>query len=253
VLDSKALFINVTGNHDIGYGHEITEPLVNNFEKSFGPVNKKFIVGGHVIANLNSLNLDSSRNLELQQKSKQFLKSLRNSKLPVLLATHIPMHKDPSPCSDQPRLMTNGNGHVVSQNFLSPETTQEILTKLSPAAIFTGHDHEGCYFEHVVKEKLLTIPEYTVRSMMGDFDGNAALFEAIKVPNPNGSGDRFRYLYGECKFVQLRQITYSLTVFGIWIGLLLCYSLLKLRVPKTSPVRFTTHSICGIRFCRKRE
>lgn len=59
MLSSGTPLVNVTGNHDVGYAAEISFDALAQFEKSFGPVNNQFIIGGHSLLNLNSLNLDS--------------------------------------------------------------------------------------------------------------------------------------------------------------------------------------------------
>jgi hypothetical protein len=60
VLNNGIPFINVTGNHDLGYGAELSEEGLRRFENHFGPVNSAFEIEGHSFVNLNSLNLDPS-------------------------------------------------------------------------------------------------------------------------------------------------------------------------------------------------
>lgn len=115
----------------------------------------------------------------------------KKRELPLILYTHIPLHKDSPNCVDKP--MTNydrhqiflfvkfglgigigklillfffSEGYVIEQNMLSVETSNFILNELKPVFIFTGHDHYGCKYEHNSHTT-----EFTIRSMMGDFDG----------------------------------------------------------------------------------
>jgi hypothetical protein len=137
----------------------------------------------------------------------------------LILLTHIPLHKEPGICVDEP-LFTylpeeNGSG-VKEQNFLSPDASKDAIlqglfgmhSSTEAAArgmgrhgiILTGHDHEGCDVYHYADREDGTwhaqrwtnantsalaadddqpgIREVTVRSMMGEFSGNAALLSA---------------------------------------------------------------------------
>ena len=81
----------------------------------------------------------------------------------------------------------------MKQNMLTPESTAHLLDALKPVAVFSGHDHEGCFFLH---EK--SIPEYTVRSSMAEFSGNSAFFEIRRSPGAKGG---FEYSYSDCIFL----------------------------------------------------
>lgn len=51
----------MTGNHDIGYGSEVSMFGVQRFESAFGKVNNHFEISGHLFGIVNSMNLDKSR------------------------------------------------------------------------------------------------------------------------------------------------------------------------------------------------
>lgn len=133
----------------------------------------------------------------------------------TLLLTHIPLHKEEGVCIDPPffsHFPTYQGGGVKEQNHLSPSASKGILEGLfgmsgredAPARgmgrnglVLTGHDHEGCDVLHyhlrnetenwravrweearrsgLAERDLPGLREVTVRSMMGDFGGNAAL------------------------------------------------------------------------------
>ncbi|EON67255.1 hypothetical protein W97_06508 [Coniosporium apollinis CBS 100218] len=133
----------------------------------------------------------------------------------TLLLTHIPLHKEEGVCIDPPffsHFPVYQGGGVKEQNHLSPSASKGILEGLfgmsgredAPARgmgrnglVLTGHDHEGCDVLHyhlrneteswravrweearssgLAERNLPGVREVTVRSMMGDFGGNAAL------------------------------------------------------------------------------
>ena len=69
--------------------------------------------------------------------------------------------------------------------MLTPETSTVLLEGLVPTVVFNGHDHYGCYHIHEVTTGAAgggrtLVPEYTVRSIQGDFGGYVALFEILK-------------------------------------------------------------------------
>eukprot|EP01112_Ceratiomyxa_fruticulosa_P016292 TRINITY_DN48_c0_g1_i3.p1 TRINITY_DN48_c0_g1~~TRINITY_DN48_c0_g1_i3.p1 ORF type:complete len:161 (-),score=20.87 TRINITY_DN48_c0_g1_i3:88-570(-) len=120
----------------------------------------------------------------------------------------VPYHSNPL-CVEQPMTIYDYDNYIKVQNMLTPNSTEYILNTLKPRFIFTGHDHDGCIFSH--PNNFTT--EYTLRSMMGEFGGYAALFEIKKSQNKcekqsnnNNSkksceGYHFEYNFTPCPFV----------------------------------------------------
>ena len=106
---------------------------------------------------------------------------------------------------------------MTEQNFLSANVTEVILREIRPVFVFSGHDHYGCDFVHPTKTT-----EHTVRSMMGDFSGNSALFEISRGPT------EFKYHFGTCPFIRIQLISVlvitAMGSFALWIitTILLC-------------------------------
>lgn len=136
----------------------------------------------------------------------------------TLLLTHIPLHKATGLCIDGPYFdfySWERGGGVKEQNHLSENAAKGILEGIfgltnnqgpggglgRNGVILTGHDHEGCDVYHFLPEsdsdashpwearpwdktgsyQNRSVPgkrEITVRSMMGEFGGNAGLFSA---------------------------------------------------------------------------
>ncbi|KAK4626501.1 hypothetical protein CLAFUW4_04257 [Fulvia fulva] len=134
----------------------------------------------------------------------------------TILLTHIPLYKEEGVCTDGPffdYFDDEVNG-VKEQNHLSYDVSDRILSGLigmertKSAVVLNGHDHAGCHvyhtqdkelpvldetaqplekwqttrFEEAQKERqnndLIGVREVTVRSMMGEFGGNAGLLSA---------------------------------------------------------------------------
>lgn len=135
----------------------------------------------------------------------------------TLVLTHIPLHKENGVCVDGPHFAFHSDerGGVKEQNHQSYNAGKGILEGIfgmsgNPEApgrgmgrngiILTGHDHEGCDIHHYLSgdeddpptwkaqkwgefishrnKSTPSIREITVRSMMGDFGGNAGLLSA---------------------------------------------------------------------------
>ncbi|CAG8604947.1 1083_t:CDS:2, partial [Gigaspora rosea] len=175
-------FINLTGNHDIGYGSDMSRRRVDRWEREFGktnfggwiPSNSSSTSEGlikamsHRFAVINSMNIDAE---EREQNGYE---------TPLILLSHIPIYKKEGLCID-------------------------------------GHDHEGCDITHVVRihdddnrsleayrtsdfeirkddligqynsEKIWVVREITVRSVMGGYEGNAGLFEIKSTITEDGN------------------------------------------------------------------
>lgn len=228
--NTEPLFLNVTGNHDIGYG-DTTYQHMSRWWKLYGKDNFWIEYDNDTdhpwrIVMLNSLALDGPMlQPQLQDYVWQFVNVLKNReyKGSTILLTHIPMHKREGLCYDGPFFeyykesgchgcSPSRVGLLKSQNFLSPETSQKIMDAVFGSSksgiILTGHDHNGCdnYFNYLNEEegwvadkKIKSdkwIREITVRSIMGDYDGTIGLMTG----QFNPSDDKWDFEYTQCKF-----------------------------------------------------
>ncbi|KAI3402568.2 hypothetical protein KGF56_004660 [Candida oxycetoniae] len=205
------LFINLTGNHDIGYSGDATWQHMARFHHLFGQNN--YVINYNRgterewrIVVLDSMSLEGpALQPEFSNYTWSFLENLRDKGNPsfkgsTILLTHIPMYKKAGLCKDGPehkyyidnKREPYKNGLLRSQNHLSYNTTQRVLNIVFPNAdqngiILTGHDHEGCddYYNFVdgqweaskeeKKSPRRPIREIVVKSMMGDFDGQTGI------------------------------------------------------------------------------
>lgn len=207
------LFINLTGNHDIGYSGDATWQHMARFHYLFGQNN--YVINYNKgtdrewrIVVVDSLTLEGpALQPEFVNYTWSFLDHLReyenpNFKGTTILLTHIPMYKKAGLCRDGPEHRYYDEsyerepfklGLLRSQNHLSFETTQKLLNIVFPnpdqgGIILTGHDHEGCddwynfdndgtWVASKTKDASNKQPirEIVVRSMMGDFDGQTGI------------------------------------------------------------------------------
>ncbi|SCU81524.1 LANO_0B03400g1_1 [Lachancea nothofagi CBS 11611] len=203
------LFINLTGNHDIGYSGDATFQHMARFEHLFGKDNYWVEYDRDTdhpwrIVVLNSMLLEGPPlQQQLVDRTWEFLYRLFEQRFEgsTVLLTHVPFYKKPGLCADSELFRYYPHDFerepykknlLRSQNHLSQETTRRVLNLIfdnnKPGIILTGHDHEGCETIYNKNEKAgdwtaakavnstdFYVREITVRSMMGEFDGNAGL------------------------------------------------------------------------------
>ncbi|CAK9437793.1 uncharacterized protein LODBEIA_P21710 [Lodderomyces beijingensis] len=162
------VFINLTGNHDIGYSGDATWQHMARFHHLFGQNN--YVVNyargtAHEwrLVVLDSLTLEGpalqSEFLNFTWSFLDHLEKFENPKFQgaTVLLTHIPMYKRAGLCRDGPEHLyyvdnqrePYKNGLLRSHNHLSDNTTQRVMNAVfpnsdQPGVILTGHDHEGC-------------------------------------------------------------------------------------------------------------
>ncbi|CCX10834.1 Similar to Protein TED1; acc. no. P40533 [Pyronema omphalodes CBS 100304] len=193
-------------------------------------------------------------------------KSLYSTQATVLL-THLPLHKPAGVCVDGPEVILfekrNGGG-IRSQNFVS-DTVSNLVKgwvfgypggnepgsgSMPRGLIMTGHDHEGCdsvhhwdasnsswavsrqteWKESGAEDKTESIREITVRSMMGEFSGNAGMLSAWF----DWERNHWRFEYSSCKLgVQhVWWTTHTVNVIAVlWAVMLAVWNVVDFFVP----------------------
>lgn len=203
---NEPLFLNVSGNHDIGYSGDATWQHMARYTELFGQdnfwieynLNTPF---AYRIVVLNSLLLEGpALQPEFLEYTWEFLYQLfeRNFKGATILLTHVPFYKEEGFCVDGPHNSYYGQDaqesykvdKLRSQNHLSKDVSQRVLSLIFndyPGVILTGHDHEGCetwynknyttseWYATKTKKESVAIKEITVRAMMGEYGGNSGL------------------------------------------------------------------------------
>ncbi|GEQ68441.1 hypothetical protein JCM33374_g2109 [Metschnikowia sp. JCM 33374] len=205
------LFINLTGNHDVGYSGDATWQHMARFHLLFGQNNYVITYNEGSpeewrLVVLDSLSLEGpALEEDFRDYTWSFLHNLEKAnagfKGSTILLTHIPFYKKAGLCADGPEHIyydetytreSYKTGLLRSQNHLLYDTTQKVLDIIFPNAdkegiILTGHDHVGCdtWYSHQNGEWVAShekghgdrkpIREVVVRAMMGEFDGQTGL------------------------------------------------------------------------------
>lgn len=201
------LFINLTGNHDIGYSGDATWQHMARFHLLFGQNN--YVINYNRgkpeewrLVVLDSLTLEGpALQEEFRSYTWSFLEHLNATnadfKGTTVLLTHIPFFKREGLCADGPEhhyyenyeREPYKNGKLRSQNHLLNETSQTVLDIVFPnnndGIILTGHDHVGCdtwynrmeghWVAESEKKEGRHIHEVVVRAMMGEYEGQTGL------------------------------------------------------------------------------
>ncbi|BFZ55440.1 hypothetical protein PYCC9005_002481 [Savitreella phatthalungensis] len=255
---------NVSGNHDIGYAGDITRHRVNRWQDVFGPLNlvatlelprrdAKIAKKLRVVL-LNNLFMDGPAQDEgLRGSTHAWLQSIESDpSYSTILLTHIPMHKEPGICVDGPYMSYYESPAILlrEQNHLSPESTKAVLSQVFSSGggiVLSGHDHEGCHVLHyppvgtkgfwqagaflpadkrrALAENRGFVEEATVRSVMGQYGGNAGLLTGDIDPT---TGD-WRFEYTAVPFVH----NTVWWLFSAYIAIAIGYLLLAMIAART--------------------
>ncbi|KAF9361987.1 hypothetical protein BGX26_008159 [Mortierella sp. AD094] len=166
------ILINITGNHDIGYGYDVSQARLDRWEQVFGKSN---FIDSVVIPDsvplkdpqpfghsrrlhfvvLNTMLLDGpSSDENLRGQTWQFLQKAaelkaENPEDKIVILTHIPFHKEQGICVDAPDIHVHWDNTIIEQTMLTPNSTAWILDNIKPDFVLNGHDHYGCDVVHV--------------------------------------------------------------------------------------------------------
>ncbi|CAK7917696.1 protein Ted1p [[Candida] anglica] len=232
----EPLFINLTGNHDIGYSGDATWQHMARFHLLFGQNN--YVINYNKgtpyewrLVVLDSLTLEGpALQEEFVDYTWSFLENLKERENPsfkgsTVLLTHIPFYKPEGFCTDGPQHIyyennerePYKNGKLRSQNHLARDVSQKVIDIVFPNAdkegiVLNGHDHEGCdnYYQKSTESGLWEatkeiskdvttkpIREIVVRSMMGDFNGNTGIMTGVF----NETEKTWEFHFALCPFV----------------------------------------------------
>ncbi|RCK64946.1 Cell division control protein 1 [Candida viswanathii] len=144
------MYLNVPGNHDIGFGNGVNLPYRNRFESSFGVSNSVFDIKGVEFITLDTLSISATEET-INKPSRDFLNSIGVRSKPRVLLTHVPLYRDPSlscgPLRESAYFDVNGHGYQY-KNSVEPNLSRDILDKIQPDITFTGDDHDYCDIQH---------------------------------------------------------------------------------------------------------
>lgn len=226
------LFINLTGNHDIGYSGDATWQHMARFHLLFGQNNYVVVYNQGQpeewrLVVLDSLTLEGpALEEDFRDYTWSFLEHLNRTNAnfhgSTVLLTHIPMYKRAGLCADGPEHVYYNdnerepykNGKLRSQNHLLNATSQAVLDVVfanrdKDGIILTGHDHVGCdtWYSHVGgqwvadREKRPSerghVREVVVRAMMGEYEGQTGLMTG----QYDYDAGQWKFGFSYCSFV----------------------------------------------------
>lgn len=174
---------NLSGNHDIGYGAELSRSAVRRWEQSMGPINGAVRLDDHhMLVWTCGVAMDGAIDEDIAKETWEHIdkwsvkQGTRRDK--VVYATHVPLYKPAGSCvGDTPMIQRmGGNEHAppIEQTLVSEKKTKEVLDALSPVAIVSGHDHEGCDYQHAPN-----VWEHTVRAVQAGMWGCTAVLQPL--------------------------------------------------------------------------
>lgn len=229
------LVLNISGNHDIGYGAFTSRYITQRWNEAFGESNWAVELGDHLLVGVDAMVLDGSRDRRQQRAAWEHLSKVSQVKgdKPVIIATHVPLYKDADTTArlgcEAGRTHMAKDGVPQYQTYLSEETTDALLSKLEPRWVFAGHNHDGCVHSYATPSSKVT-EERTVRSVMGDYGGNVGIFEYG--PDPHRDG-KYVYHYQDCAFVSTSQLVTMLVV-TVLVFIILCVCIVRYTKRRTA-------------------
>lgn len=213
------------GNHDLGIGNGIREPVKERFRTWFGETSAVVEAGNHSIVLLDSVSLSNDNNPRVYAPEREFLDDLPvrlsrpdtaapkyphtiissaappppakapdpeilHNYLPTILLTHVPLYRPPNtPCGplrESPNSISIRGGYQY-QNVLTPELSSDILQKTSAKYVFSGDDHDYCEVDHMYTGDQGRVHEITVKSFAWTMGIRRPGFLLVSLWNP-GNG-----------------------------------------------------------------
>ncbi|RLN63281.1 hypothetical protein BBJ28_00006387 [Nothophytophthora sp. Chile5] len=147
------------GNHDTSFGREMRLEDVKRYEVTFGPSNRIDMIGGHAFVSLNSMALDSdvaNKAVKAEARSVDFAELRAQTNGSVILLTHLPLFRiDDLQCGEE-RLREAGHityehpgfQYETHHHVLSRKLSAELLAKVRPDLVLSGHTHAWCAYQH---------------------------------------------------------------------------------------------------------
>ncbi|KAL8170789.1 hypothetical protein V2J09_022593 [Rumex salicifolius] len=198
INDMKVHYI--PGNHDIGYAaHIYNKPeVVKRYEEVFGTRNYKITLGKIDFIAIDGQAIDGYKGRALASLTWEFVKKVPIESNPRVLLTHIPLYRPDQtfcgphrtlPIIDQRIAFAGYNKEIVYQNYVTEESSNNLLDLIQPVLVLSGHDHDQCSVTHVTKNG--PVKEHTVGTVswqQGNLYPSFMLLSASRNSNANASG-----------------------------------------------------------------
>ncbi|CAH0479649.1 unnamed protein product [Peronospora belbahrii] len=170
-LPLRTLYL--VGNHDTSFGRDMRMEDLKRYEVTFGAANRIDEIGGHTFVSLNTMALDSDvMSSDVRKEARSFLESINFVDLRaraaghIILLTHLPLFRMNDLQCGEDRLRESGHvtyehpgfEYDTHQHVLSRELSAELLGKVQPSVVLSGHTHAWCAYHH----RGTTTMEYTI-------------------------------------------------------------------------------------------
>lgn len=193
----------IPGNHDIGYaGHLFHKPeVIERYEANFGERNYKFTIGKVDFVVIDAQTVDGNLEDDTTSSTSLFVDgvgvSIDVKSNPRVLLTHIPLYRpDWTPCGpyraseviNQRISRSAYDQRILYQNYVTEESTKNILNSIQPVLVLSGHDHDQCTVSH--KTKYGTVKEQTLGTVswqQGNLYPSFMLLSVGNFTHANGS------------------------------------------------------------------
>uniref|UniRef100_A0A5B7B5Z3 Calcineurin-like phosphoesterase domain-containing protein n=1 Tax=Davidia involucrata TaxID=16924 RepID=A0A5B7B5Z3_DAVIN len=249
ILESTNIQVHyLPGNHDIGYAALVSRmpKVIRRYEDEFGTRNYRFTIGKVDFIAVDAQTLDGHSQGNQTSATWNFIKNVSKdtSLTPRVLLTHIPLYRPDgtscgphraSPIISQRVTRAAHDQEILYQNYITEESTNNLLDLIRPVLILSGHDHDQCAVTHM--SKYGPVREYTVGTIswqQGNLYPSFMLLSATNLAFPNASSSEDAISTHLC-FLPVQLYIY------IWYLSLFVLTLLALLLWPTSGVRFSHH------------
>ncbi|EGW31146.1 uncharacterized protein SPAPADRAFT_142378, partial [Spathaspora passalidarum NRRL Y-27907] len=153
-------FVNLPGNHDIGFGDGVNKYSRERFNREFAPSNIIITLDGVDFVMLDTPSISATS--DISYPATQFLQEIssQEKKHPRVLLSHVPLFRDPQLSCGIHReagpFDVFGHGFQY-QNTVSEELTNQILDQVKPDMILSGDDHDHCDIQHIDGTREITV------------------------------------------------------------------------------------------------
>ncbi|KAJ6711824.1 METALLOPHOSPHOESTERASE ISOFORM E [Salix purpurea] len=234
----------ISGNHDVGYASISSHnpKVIERYEGEFGIRNRRFTIGKVEFVAVDSQAIDgawvyrnllASKNLLCGGCKGIWLQCLgSSSKMSPSMFNYF----QGSPIINQRITYSAHNHEIVYQNYLTEESSNQLLDMIKPALVLSGHDHDQCTVTH--ESKFGPVKEHTVGTLswqMGNLYPSFMLLSASNSASSNISAPEAAVMTQLC-YLPMQTHIY------IWYLSLFAVTLLTLLFWPTSGIDFGHHS-----------
>lgn len=148
----KKMFVQVPGNHDLGWADGVNIASRQRFTKEFGPPNSVVTINGVDFIMVDAPSLGATNSPVIREEALSFIDSLSDNRpRPRVMLSHIPLYRDPN--TNQCGPLREGSPFRLQagyqyQTVLDREVSRRLIDSVKPDLVFSGDDHDYCDITH---------------------------------------------------------------------------------------------------------